>query len=356
MKEKITKAVPALVFIVLLISPFFAWRVTSDLAEQESRNRFYQDSLNIQSLIQVKLKLYILGAEGLAGFVEESDNVRRDEWSAYIKKVNLVKDYPGISSVSYIEKVENKNKLAFVESVRKDTSLNPKGYPDFNIYPEGDKKEYFVVKYIEPLAGREKGLGFDVSSEAKRLLALEIARDSGKASSTGKITLATTNAPGFSFLIPVYNNAVVSSSAYKNSTDLNSPNERKANIKGFAYPVFRGDAIFKAAYGEVDLFPGVDFEIYESENLSRDSLLYDRDPSYKISQTQTKPGLYTKEALSVDSQSWVILIAAKEGSGLTKSQAYLPVIVLISGLVFSFILLGTYLYIQKRNRTPSSPE
>lgn len=245
----------------------------------------------------------------------------------------MIKDYPGIASISYIEKVANKDKLAFVESVRKDTSLNPKGYPDFNIYPEGDKKEYFVVKYIEPLAGREEGLGFDVSSETKRLLALEIARDSGKASSTGKITLATTNAPGFSFLIPVYNNA----------KDLNSPNERKANIKGFIYPVFRGDAIFKAAYGETDLFPGVDFEIYESENLSGDSLLYDHDPSYKISQTQTKPGLYTKEALSVDSQSWVILIAAKEGFGLTKSQQFLPIIVLVSGLTFSFIFLGLFL-------------
>lgn len=67
------------IFFVFLIATFFAWKVTSDIVQQESKNKFYQDSLNIQSLIQVKLKLYILGAEGLAGFVEESDNVRRDE-------------------------------------------------------------------------------------------------------------------------------------------------------------------------------------------------------------------------------------------------------------------------------------
>ena len=321
------------VFIILLISTIFTWKITSDLAEQESKNRFYQDSLKIQSLIQVKLKLYILGAEGLAGFVEESDNVSRDEWSAYIKKVNLIKDYPGLASISYIEKVENKDKLIFVEKVRKD-------YPDFNIYPQTNKEEYFVVKYIEPLlVDNEEALGFDVSSETKRLKAIEIARDSGKASSTGKIILASTNTPGFSFLIPVY----------KNGTDLNNPNERKANIKGFVYPVFRGDAIFKAAYGEVDLFPEVDFEIYESENLSGDSLLYDHDPSYKISQTQTKPGLYTKEALSIDSQSWVILIAVKEGFGLTKSQQLLPTTVLVAGLSFSFIFLGLFLRRFKQN-------
>lgn len=325
--------VASVIFIVFLVATLFAYKITSDVAQQESRNRFYQDSLNIQSLIQIKLNLYILGAEGLAGFVEGTDNVKRDEWSNYIKKIKLIKDYPGISSVTYIEKVENKDKLAFIESVRKDNSLNPKGYPDFNIYPEEARDEYFVVKYIEPLAGNEKALGFDISSEPKRLLALKMARDSGKASSTGKIILATTKSPGFSFLIPIY----------KNGTNLNNPNERKINIKGFVYPVFRGDEIFKAAYGETDLFPGIDFEIYESENLSGDSLLYDHDPSYKISQAQIKPGLYAKQSMAIDNQSWVILMAAKEGFGLTKSQETLPMVVLISGLTFSCIFLGLFL-------------
>ena len=70
--------------------------------------------------------------------------------------------------------------------------------------------------------------------------------------------------------------------------------------------------------------------------------MYDHDPSYKISQTQTKPGLYTKEALSIDSQSWVILIAVKEGFGLTKSQQLLPTTVLVAGLAFSFIFLALF--------------
>ncbi|OGG26104.1 hypothetical protein A2960_03865 [Candidatus Gottesmanbacteria bacterium RIFCSPLOWO2_01_FULL_39_12b] len=324
----------SIIFLVFLAATLFAYKITSDVAQQESRNRFYQDSLKIQNWVQVKLNLYILGAEGLSGLMEGSDDVRRDEWSTYIKKVKLIKDYPGISSINYVEKVENNNKKAFVESVRKDTSLNPKGYPDFNIYPETDKAEYFVVKYIEPFEDREKALGFDLGSEDKRLQALERARNSGKASSTGKIILATTNAPGFGLLIPVYNSKINANSTTE---------ERMVNIKGFVYAIFRGDEVFKAVYGKTDFFPNVDFEIYDSENLSEDNLLYDRNPIHKILESMGKPGLHTKETLVIDSQNWIILISATKGFSLTKSQEFLPITVLVSGLIFSFLFLGLFL-------------
>lgn len=322
------------IFFVFLISTIVAWKITQSVAEQESKNRFYQSSLNIQSWVQIKLNLYILGAEGLSGLIEGSDNVRRDEWSTYIKKVNLIKDYPGISSINYVEKVENKDKLAFEESVRKDTSLNPKGYPDFNIYPDGERNEYFIVKYIEPLEGREKALGFDLGSESKRLKALERARDSGKASSTGKIILATTNSPGFGLLIPIY----------KTGTNLNNLEEKRTNIKGFVYPIFRGSEMFQAVYGKTDLFPNLDFEIYQNDNLTEKNLLYDHDSDLKISQINNQSRLITKETIKIDSQKWVILIATKDGLGLTKSQQLLPTVVLISGLSFSFVFLFLFIH------------
>lgn len=315
MKEKIIKAVLPLVFIVLLVTTVIAWRVTSDVVEQELKRQFYHDSLKIQNWAQVRLNLYILGAKGISGFIEGSDDVRRDEWSTYIKKMKLKEDYPGLSSINYVEKVENKNKKAFIESVRKDANLNPKDYPDFNIYPDGEREEYFVVKYIEPFEGREKALGFDISSEDKRLQALERARDSGRTSSTGKIKLVITKKPGFGLLIPVYNLKINAG---------NTLEERRVSIKGFVYPIFSSGEVFETIYGKNDPFPGIDFEIYDSENLSEDNLLHDHNPNHKISESMTKPGLYTKESLAIDSQHWVILISATEGFSLTKSQEFLP--------------------------------
>ena len=101
-EEKIFQSVSVFVFVVLLVSTVIAWRITSNVAEQESKNIFYQDSLKIQNWAQVKLNLYILGAEALSGIFEERDDIRRDEWSTYIKKVRLIEDYPGISSINYV--------------------------------------------------------------------------------------------------------------------------------------------------------------------------------------------------------------------------------------------------------------
>lgn len=312
-----------IIFFVFLIATFFAWKITSGVVEQESKNRFSQNSLNIQALIQVKLNLYILGAEGLSGLIEGSDDVRRDEWSTYIKKVKLIENYPGISSLNYVEKVIDKGKLAFVESVRKD-------YPNFNIYPDGEREEYFIIKYVEPFEGREKALGFDLGSESKRLQSLEKARDSGKTSSTGKIILATTNAPGFGLLTPVYNSKINADS---------TPEERKVNIKGFIYSIFRGNEMFKILYGKTDPFPDLDFEIYDSENTSKDNLLYDHDPNHVISESH----IMTRETITVGGQLWTILICSKNQPMLTKSQEALPMVVLVSGLTFSFIFLGLFL-------------
>lgn len=314
-----------LIFFLFLIATVIAWKITSDVLAQEGKSRFYQNASDIKSRVQERVDLYILAIDGLHGFLEASDEVTRDEWSTYIQRVRLLEKYPGVSSISYIKKLDNKDKNAFIESVRKDTLT-----PTFTIYPKAEKDTYYVVKYIEPIKGREKVLGFDMGSEEKRLQAIERARDSGEAASTRKITLATTNAPGFGILVPVY----------KNNVDITSHAARKAGIRGFVYAIFRGDDMFRAVYGKEDPFPNEDFEIYDGETISKENLLYDHDPAHIIS----KSHFMTTESVAIDGQKWVILICNKNRPALTKSQQLLPTAVLLSGLGFSFIFLSIFLY------------
>lgn len=343
MKEKIIKFAPILIFIVLLAGTFFAWKVTSDVVLQESKNIFYQDSLKIKNLFQIKLNLYILVSEGLSGLVEVNSNINRDEWLTYIKKAKLLENNPGISSLNYVERVTNKNKKAFVENIRKDTSINPTDYPNFNIFPDGERDEYYVIKYIAPFKGRESALGFDLGSENKRLQIIKKMLNSGETLSTGKIILVTTQKPGFGFLVPIN----------EKGTDLDNFEERKTNVKGFIYMVFRSEDLFKLIYGTTNPFPDIDFEIYESENLSVENLLHDQYPNYIISESTARPGLFVKDTLTVDKHNWVILISATDKFGLTASQKALPIIALGSGLIASFTFLGVYLYMKKQNRTIS---
>lgn len=144
---------------------------------------------------------------------------------------------------------------------------------------------------------------------------------------------------------------------YQNNSTVASQAAKKANIRGFVYAAFRGDDMFKAVYGEADAFPNEDFEIYDSETISKDTLLYDHDPYHKALSSD----LTTKEIISIDGQKWVILICNKSNPTVTNSQQFLPTVVLVSGLGFSFIFLSIFLYkfrqhimLYKQSKQPSN--
>ncbi len=319
------------IFFVFLVATFSAYKITLDVVQQESKNRFYQEVFELKNRLQTRFNLYTISINGLHGFVEAKGQVTRNEWSTYIKKLGIMEKYPGISSLIYVERVAKDSLNSFEKSVRNDTSLNPQGYPDFKVYPKTESDEYFVVKYIEPFEGKEKSLGFDLSSEEKRKKALEQSRRTGEITSTGKITNILTQKPGFGIFLPFYDTKMITQ---------NSESERTDNLRGFIYAAFRADEMFKTIIGQNDPFPNLDFEIYENDQLTAETLLYDHDPNHTISPSH----LQTKETLTIDSQTWVILICNKGGFSLTQSQQALPWIVLASGISISFIFLGLFLY------------
>src|SRR6266705_867047 len=97
------------------------------------------------------------------------------------------------------DNIENEAKLRFerqasVEArVRKDTSLDPRGYPKFAVIPPGNRAEYYVLTYVEPMAGNESVFGLDISNNPSAANprsiadALASARDSGKLTSSGQL-------------------------------------------------------------------------------------------------------------------------------------------------------------------------
>ena len=51
--------------------------------------------------------------------------------------------------------------------MRRDTSLDPRGYPQFVIKPPGERPEYFVIVYLEPMAGYEFAFGLDLGANPR---------------------------------------------------------------------------------------------------------------------------------------------------------------------------------------------
>lgn len=117
------------------------------------------------------------------------------------------------------------------------------GFADFHfteenadglLVPAQERDEYFPVFYLDSLAKNAPALGFNVASEPKRRIAMDLARDTGEPKATAPIRLAQESGSQRGFV--VYH-ALYSGTATSVST-------RRQTLNGFAAAVFRiGDLI-----------------------------------------------------------------------------------------------------------------
>lgn len=113
------------------------------------------------------------------------------QFNRFVTALDLKTRYAGFDVVNFAPYVPADEVEDFVESVRRDTSLVPTGYPDFAIQPPGERSEYFVLAYVEPMAGYEFAFGRDLGANPEvpnpeaLAAALRSARDSGKLTASG---------------------------------------------------------------------------------------------------------------------------------------------------------------------------
>ena len=176
-------------FIVLalgLVISSVAWRYTEQRVGGDTAGKFQSKVAQAVDAIDRRFQDNVSLLLGLKGLFDASDKVDRDDFRDYLSSVDVKQRFPGLRAVSFIRHVPLSRKAAFEAGVRRDTSINPRGYPNFAIKPPGDRDEYLVVTYLEPMSG---AFGFDIFSEPTRLPDIERARDSGQPTATGTIVL-----------------------------------------------------------------------------------------------------------------------------------------------------------------------
>lgn len=108
------------------------------------------------------------------------------EFTDFVDFGRLSRRYPGTLAVSFNRAVPAGRVDAFEAEVR----TRPAASPHFRVHPEtGTTDPRVVVDYIEPPEGNGAALGYDVTSDPVRRLAVEEARDTGSAIATAPIHL-----------------------------------------------------------------------------------------------------------------------------------------------------------------------
>src|SRR5689334_16078818 len=206
-------------WIVLAIgipASFLLYELIQQSIDGIARLRFEREANDASGIIGDRLRSYSDVLYSLRALFASESPVTRMRFHGFVESLDLENRYPGFDSLNYAAYVPRSDKKKFEESVRRDTSFSPKGYPDFAIRPAGDRPEYYVVVYLEPMQGYEFAFGLDIAANPaaknpKRLVnALQAARDSGKLTASGQ-PLRIKQAKESIYLamrVPVYRNGM----------------------------------------------------------------------------------------------------------------------------------------------------
>ena len=326
---------PWLILLIFLAITYHLWQVELSSNTQRLQDDFDFRVREDRDRIEQRLIAYEYILQGAKGLFAASEKVTRENFHNYVNNLNLEENYPGIQGVGFSLIVPTAEKERHIATVRKEmANMN---IPAYSIKPEGRRDLYTSIIYLEPFTDRNlRAFGYDMYSEPIRNLAMATARDSGNASSTGKVTLLqeTSNdvQAGFLMYLPVY----------KNGMPHTTLADRRANIIGWVFAPFRINDLLQGILGE--RANELEHEIYDGEAIKNDALMYDSNKNYAANNAQFQ----SIQRLDIPGHHWTLLVRSYPTFEL-RVDAHRANLIALGGLGFSVLFaLLTWLLLNGR--------
>ncbi|HEY4541860.1 MAG TPA: CHASE domain-containing protein, partial [Noviherbaspirillum sp.] len=265
----------------------------------------------------------------------------RAEFHAYVRQLEPERNFPGIQSLNFAPLVLAADRPAFERAVRRDTSLNPAGYPEFKIKPPGERPEYHVLSYLEPMEPRV--LGHDMQALEWVAKSSAVARDTGQLMSSGRIIQikGSEQIVGLAMRMPLY----------RKDMPLRTVDERRAAYFGSVGAGFDVSTLMQNAVHtgtlRVRLFDTGPTESAVAGTSDPDRLLYDSgapigDPSKGALESSPNDYFIKRVSMTVGPRVWEAEFSMHRSTVETGFDTYLPWIMLIGGLAGSTLLFSVY--------------
>lgn len=320
---KFIKLLPYVVLAALLFFTAFFWRFYSNNQAQKSQRRYVQHADNITSSIIMELHHYELALQAGAGLFAASEDVTRGQWRAYYKYLRIKTSFPGIQSYGFSRIIRPSDLTKHARQIRAE------GSPDYTVWPAGKRGVYTAIIFLEPSnALNRRAFGYDMFSNPVRRIAMERARDTGKASISGKVTLAQEPdrnvQVGFLMYVPVY----------EKDMPLNSVDERRAALKGYAFSsVFMNDFI-KGISKLIN--SSIKYKIYDSTEVSPAGLMYEYGPHRSAPDEKHRPMFSSRKTIDLYGHHWTMTFETMSPFETNMNQ-WTSMGILIVGLVVSLL-------------------
>lgn len=321
-----------LICMIPCILSLYAWHITTTKQEEVLQAKFEALAKDSENALEYRLQSYMQALLAGKGFFEGSTHVDLEEWKAFVNAQQIEKNFPGMLGMGTIEIVTQQTHDAFIKAMKKE-------HGTFTIHPQSDAEEYYVINFIEPLAPNKEALGLNIAFEENRYAAANRAMETGKPAITEHITLVqdSKKTPGFLLLMPMYDSSAIA------PTD----KERRKHFKRWIYTPFIAKQLFDHLTEAQNAY--FHFRVYDGTEAKTEKLIYE---SMKDASSQVENTLTVKKTLTVFQQPWVVeWVATPEFEHLEKNNE--PLLVLLTGVLFTIILIVCLMAINNRHRSES---
>ncbi|MFA9218428.1 MAG: CHASE domain-containing protein [Sphingomonadaceae bacterium] len=329
-----------LAFIFGLCITGAACMLVVDAQQQQIRSNFQRDADKIARDTEVRLHTYFDVLLAIKGIYALDDSVDRGRFHRFVGELQLTQRYPGFQALQFVRQVPGAQLARFSDAVRRDTSLAPQGYPQFQVHPPQQQHDpHYIIEYTEPLKGNESAFGLDLAALPTHRQALELGAASGDIIATERITLVqdASGEPGFVARAPVY----------RNGMPLATEAQRRAALAGFSAIVFRVNTLMREVI-EPNMLEHLRVRINDNGYLQDggddapgpDNLMFDSGGKAGA------PELTASAGLIVGQRLWLLQFEGRPGSRYSRAQ--LPVLLIGAAGILISALIGALLVASRR--------
>jgi diguanylate cyclase (GGDEF)-like protein/PAS domain S-box-containing protein len=310
---------PWLLLAVCLGITYQLWQNARENAEEELKANFNFRVREAGNRIEDRIRDYAQVLRGVESLYAASLHVERQEFNSYTSSLRFLHSYPSISGIGYATLVSDMEKTRFILSLRVEDPV----FAAYNIWPNGRRKTYAPIVYLEPFTGENKdSLGYDLLAGSLHSGPMMQARDTGNITISGKANPASSSIGHnrFFMYLPVYANGLAQDTL----------SARRTNLTGWLFAIFSLEEMIRKAMG--DRLNELDIEIYDGTEASPQSLLFDSQP-----QGQAMPQFKSVRLLEPGEHSWTMVVKSLPAfeAKLNTSQAKT---IAATGIVASLLL------------------
>ncbi len=314
----------------LTVSVSAAWIIAGSGRERDE-TRFRNAAETTLDRLEGRLTEYVTVLRGARGLFAASGDVTAREFETYVSQFDLARSFRGVQGIGYAGRILP----ASVDSLER--ARRADGVVGYRVHPDLPRDEYFPIIYLEPLDRRNRAaLGFDMHSEPARRMAMDMARDSGRAVATSALQLVQEidddKQVGFLIYLPLYAGEGTPATVA----------ERRERLRGYVYAPFRAGDLFNGLFGVA--MPPVAFSVYDGTHPDPSRLVYDSrsdtlgsTPSVLSASKAGRAAYQSQRPVNIFGRNWTVAFSSLPAVEERSARLLAPAVA-FAGLLISLLL------------------